>query len=302
MDIFSALEEKPFLLLDGAMGTALEDLGLSLDHLLWSGKALFTNPGLVKKVHEAYIQAGADILVTNSYQISSPGFQQLGYSHKDLAQKLLLSAQLADQAREQTSRAVWIAGGMGPYGAYLADGSEFTGTYQVDREELYQFHFSRLAIMEKTAIDLIGFETIPSIKEAHVILQILETLNLPPSWISFSCKDEKHISDGTPIKEVAAWLESQSVIDFVGVNCLAPKMSIEALKEMRKKTSKPFIVYPNRGEVWDFENRCWIPDSGTTNFLPLVSAWLQLDVKIIGGCCRTTPAMIQALYNHRNLL
>lgn len=286
-------------LLDGGLATELENLGADLNHPLWSARILASAPDLIARVHEAYYQAGARFATTATYQASIAGFLQQGYSQNQ-AQLLLLSAvELADKVRNAQPNAekLLVAASIGPFGAYLADGSEYRGDYGLDRRQLYQFHEPRWCLLRDTAADCFACETIPSLEEAQALAELAS--HYPqPYWLSFSCCDEQHLADGTKIDYAVQQLLSASHPPVaVGVNCTAPRFILPLLEHLQKCElgATRLLVYPNSGEHYDASNKCWHGQADVQRFTTAAEQWLAAGANWIGGCCRTTPAHIQAL-------
>ena len=289
------------LVLDGAMATELESAGADLNNPLWSAKVLIEAPEMIEEVHYRYLCAGADIITTVTYQASLPGFRNLGLKEVEIQALFSRANQLARSARSRyleersggSAAVPRIAASVGPYGAYLADGSEYTGNYDIDRVTLHDFHFERLQVILRDKPDLIILETIPDLKEAEVLLAMLAELPPVEIWLSFSCRDEKHISDGTSFAEAVSLVASSPGIGAVGVNCLPPAWVSSLLKAAVTVSSLPLLVYPNSGETWDGQEKCWRPRKGHSKLMPSTyQEWVTLGAQIIGGCCRTSPAMI----------
>jgi homocysteine S-methyltransferase len=185
-----------------------------------------------------------------------------------------------------------VATSIGPYGAMLADGSEYRGRYAVDDATLAEFHRQRLQVLAGAGGDVLACETIPGLREARILVDLLREFPDTPAWISFSCKDGAHNCEGEDIGACVAELQNYPQIVAVGVNCTAPKYIVPLLQRMRARTTKPLIVYPNSGEVFDAACKHW---SGE---VPLrlgheARHWLAAGARLIGGCCRTTPSDIR---------
>ena len=283
------------VVLDGGLATELERRGADLSDPLWSARLLVDNPNLIRKVHESYFAAGADVATTASYQASIEGFGRRGLSADESLRLMRLSVELADQARRNTGGEGIVAGSVGPYGAMRADGSEYRGDYGVSLETLAGFHGPRLQALIEAGADLLAIETCPSAVEALVVLELLQHWPGVRAWVSFTCRDEERTSEGQPIDEAVAAVARSRQVVAVGVNCVAPHLVDGLLPRMRAATSLPLVVYPNAGETWDAVARQWkgTPDA----FDPArdVPRWIDLGARWIGGCCRTTPAMIQAI-------
>lgn len=293
------LRKKRVLILDGAFAGELERRGLCLADELWSARALLDHPELVRAVHLDYLRAGAEIITTASYQATLEGFSQKGITREKAAQLIRRSVQLAREAaalyQSEASAAAppLVAASVGPYGACLADGSEYRGGYGLTKEELRLFHRERLHILAEAHPDIIAFETLPSLLEAEALAEELHTYPRLSCWLSFSCRDGRRISDGTPLALCAARLAAAPQVAALGVNCTAPEFITPLIRQIRQETKKPIIVYPNSGESYDTESGLW---HGTR--LPLAScaaAWQEAGASIIGGCCRTRPEDIAAL-------
>ncbi len=304
IDFNSYLNRQKFVVVDGAFATELERLGLDIKDPLWSALALIDHTDMIEKVHTMYLKAGADIIISSSYQATVDGFAKKGID-KDKALSLIsLSVDLAVKARDEFVKSSdfdsakrqkpLVAASVGPYGAYLADGSEYRGDYKIGLEELKLFHKERLAVLDSASPDLFACETIPNLTEALAILAAVDDLKLDvPAYISFSCKDEAHISDGTSIEDCASALNEFSNVLAVGLNCTAPKYVESLIKHIKSKTDKPVIVYPNSGEIYNPFTKTW--SGGSVSFSERAISWYNAGARLIGGCCRTTPEDIRAI-------
>jgi homocysteine S-methyltransferase len=310
-------EHAPFetgrpVLLDGGLATELEARGHDLSGSLWSARLLADDPDAVRDVHAAYFDAGARIAVSASYQASRRGFASVGVSAADADDLLTRSVRLALQARDAAqARAgsatprLLVAASVGPYGATLADGSEYRGHYGLPHAELVAFHAERLAVLEAARPDLLAIETIPDAAEAAAVVEALENLHPPggsrpfPCWISFSCMDGNRTNAGDPIDYAVRIAARAPGIVAVGVNCTAPIHVASLLRQMRTATGLPLLTYPNGGDVWDASSRTWTPSrrGGSTSGLPveLVRTWVEIGVAAVGGCCGIGPAAIRDL-------
>lgn len=300
------LQKQGVVLLDGGLATELEKTGHNLNHRLWSAKLLISNPEEIRKVHLSYLKAGSDCITAASYQASIPGFVEEGKTEKEAKSLLQSAVSVACEARDefvltstlkngQRIRPL-VAASIGPYGAYLADGSEYRGNYGISSTELRDFHERRWLALADTPADLFACETIPSLQEAEVLLElILETPDIQ-AWISFSCKDHMHISDGTQLAECAALFENCKQVLAVGINCTAPRFVSSLIEEARRGAPTILIiVYPNSGENYDATRKIWHGMSDPMDFSKACLEWQNLGASLIGGCCRTRPAHIKAM-------
>ncbi len=289
--------------LDGGFATELEARGVSTAGPLWSARALLEAPEQVVAVHRAYLDAEADVLLTGSYQASAMGFRAVGFPDPEAAaaDALRRAVSLAVQARQEAGRpAVLIAASLGPYGAALANGAEFTGEYgfanpSEEHRALVRFHAGRIGALVGTDADLLAFETVPSLGEARAIVEALAGWPELGAWVSFTCRDGAHTAHGEPVRDCAALLNSARQVWAVGVNCVAPALVRPLLGELRAGTGKPLVAYPNSGEGWDAEARCWTGTADAAGFAALARKWFAAGASIVGGCCRTGPGHVRAL-------
>jgi homocysteine S-methyltransferase len=306
--ISEALGTRPFLILDGALATELERRGADLRDPLWSAKTLIEHPEMIQAVHLDYFLAGADIATTATYQATFEGFGRRGITRARAEELMASAVSLAAAAREtfwsQSANRIdrlepFIAASVGPYGAMLADGSEYRGRYAISDGELADFHYPRLAVLARSGADLIACETLPCLREALVLARLLAEFPPLTAWISFSCRDGAHNSQGEPVAECASALDISPQIAALGVNCTAPQHIAELLRRMRERSAKPLVAYPNSGQIYDAVAKRWsggAPDGPSVQSAP---AWYGAGARIIGGCCRTGPVDIRALSNFR---
>ncbi|XP_010556372.1 PREDICTED: homocysteine S-methyltransferase 1-like [Tarenaya hassleriana] len=296
---------------DGGFATQLESHGAAINDPLWSAVCLIRNPELIKRVHLEYLEAGAHILVTSSYQATIPGFLSRGLSMEESESLLQKSVKLAVEARDSFwdrvskvhghgyNRAL-VAASIGSYGAYLADGSEYSGNYgeKVDLHKLKDFHRRRLQVLVDAGPDIIAFETIPNKLEAQACVEVMEEENVQiPAWICFSSVDGENAPSGESFEECLKPLNKSDNVYAVGINCSPPQFIENLILRFSKSTTKAIIVYPNSGEVWDGRAKRWLPSKcfGDDKFEIFATKWRDLGAKLIGGCCRTTPSTIEAV-------
>jgi homocysteine S-methyltransferase len=291
--------------LDGAMATELERRGFDLDGPLWSAHVLESSPQAISAVHRDYLEAGADCLLTASYQVSAQGFEKIGRNPReaarDAANALRASVAIAEEVRNEyqarSPRRIWIAASLGSYGAMLHNGAEYHGNYHCSFDELVEFHSPRIAVLAQTNADLLAFESIPSLEEAKAILVALRAYPDLPVYLSFTCRDEIHVSHGETLRACAELLDKQPQVVGIGVNCTAPELVNSLVGELARVTTKPIIVYPNSGEQWDAARHCWHGDGQIQQFAELAQHWKSAGAQWIGGCCRTGPEHVRAVAN-----
>lgn len=287
------------LIIDGGLSNVLEAQGFDLTHKLWSAKLLDSNPDAIIKAHLSYLEAGAQCIITASYQASIQGFLDAGYDRKTAKKLLLKTVSLAEKAVEQYEQTTksdfkpFIAASIGPYGAYLADGSEYRGAYRVSDEVLKSFHIERIKLLDKTNADFFACETIPSFQEAKILATILKKTD-KSAWVSFSCKDGSHINDGTKMADCASLFQDHPNVFAIGVNCTEPKYIASLIKVIKTKSpSKRIVIYPNAGMEYDAISKTWSGTSSPDSFVKMTKEWAELGADIIGGCCQIGPAHIK---------
>lgn len=298
------LERQDVLILDGGLATELEHRGADLDDPLWSARLLLDRPELVREVHRDYLEAGADCVVSASYQATFEGLKRRGLDREQAAAVLRRSVELAIEARDEVWRRFsdagdrlrpLVAASVGPYGAFLADGSEYRGDYGMTVDELVDFHRARLDVLASSGADLLAIETLPSREEALALTRLLDSRRGPAAWMSFSCRDERSLWDGTPLERVLAEIAPCSRLVAVGVNCTAPTLVAALLGRAARVTDKPLVAYPNSGEGYDAEAKTWVPAAAAGGLAARCGEWRRAGARLIGGCCRTRPDDIRAL-------
>jgi len=300
---FAALLERHRpVLIDGGLATQCEAMGYNIAGDLWSAVLLQSNPRAIVDAHRAYMDAGAEIIATASYQASRNGFMATGLSAAEADKLIVSSVNLAVQARDEyladnpaSKYYPLIAASIGPFGATRHDASEYTGKYDVTEEELCDFHRGRIELLDRSGADLLACETIPSYEEARVLAELLDKAT-SPAWVSFSCRDEEHISDGTPIADAAALFKGHSQVLAVGVNCIPPELVLPIIATLKSlDPDKAIVVYPNSGETYHVEDNSW---SGTVTDLQCersAQEWIDAGAQLVGGCCRIGPSQIEAM-------
>lgn len=288
------------VVLDGAMSTPLERLGTDTNNDLWTAKALIDNEELVYEVHKMYFEAGADLIITDTYQANVQAFEKVGYSEKEARNLIKKAVKIAQKARDdyenRTGKHNYIAGTIGPYGAYLANGSEYRGDYELSVEEYQQFHLPRIEELVNAEVDILAIETQPKLDEVLAILELLKK-KYPQQkvYVSYTLSDDDTISDGTPLPRAIHALEDYSQVIAVGINCVKLELVEPALKNMKEITDKHLIVYPNSSAVYDPKSKTWSQPKTSVTFEELIPNWYEAGARIIGGCCTTGPKEIKAV-------
>ncbi len=288
----AALAAGP-VVVDGGLSTELEARGHDVSSALWSARLLREDPEAVVAVHAAFAAAGAQVATTASYQATVEGFAAAGV---DRTGALALVARSVELARRGAPGS-WVAGSVGPYGAALADGSEYTGGYvaEVGVDRLRAFHRPRMAALAGAGADVLACETLPAAAEVEAVLAEASSLGVPV-WVSLTT-----VVDGDGVArtrlgeraaEVFAMARGVPEVVAVGVNCTDPA-GVPAALEAAATAGLPLVACPNSGEGWDAAARRWTGAGGVD--VAAAPAWVAAGARLVGGCCRVRPADIAAL-------
>jgi homocysteine S-methyltransferase len=293
VDLFAAFSDV--VVLDGGLATELEARGADLSDELWSARLLLDDPGLIVDVHRAYVDAGADVVIGASYQASFDGLAHRGLDRGAAVSLLARSVQLA---RDGAQGRALVAASIGPYGAVLANGAEYTGDYGLGEADaasrfLRDFHGPRAEALAEAGADLLAVETIPSIVEAEALLGVLDTLGEMPAWVSFSCGDTAHLNDGTPFAEAVELVAAHPTVVAVGVNCSSPTVVTGLVRIAAERTDISIVAYPNRGGTWDAGAKRWTGDDLPEGLGPVALELRRAGARVIGGCCGTGPSDVR---------
>jgi homocysteine S-methyltransferase len=308
----AALASGVPLVLDGGLATQLEAQGCDLSDALWSARLLIEEPDAITAAHLAFFRAGARVATTASYQATFEGFARRGIDRAGAEALVRRSVDLAVEARRRhveeralagrpaaTVGPLFVAASVGPYGAMLADGSEYRGRYGRTVEALRDFHRDRLHVLADTPADVLAIETIPEVEEAAALGSLMGELSAErpgaAAWISFSCADGAHLRSGAPVEEAIGAIGASAGIVAVGINCTPPEFAEELVGRLRAATSLPIVVYPNSGEGWDAMARRWTGAVAGRVDAAAAARWRTAGATLIGGCCRVTPGQVADL-------
>ena len=301
MSLPAGLLREPFTVLDGGLSTALEALGEHPGGALWTAAALVDRPSLIVDAHRLHVAAGAELVISASYQASVPALVTAGLSEADASRALANTPALA---REAGAR--WVAVSVGPYGALLADGSEYHGAYGASWDTVRAAHRDRIEVLfgaDAAMADLVAVETMPSGAEAAMVAAEVRRCTDLPMWVSFTCADGEHTASGDAIGDaVQRVLDAvDGAVDAVGVNCTAPTYVTPLLERIaRVAPHVPLVAYPNHGAAWDAVAKCWVGDGSVEATAALVPQWVERGARLIGGCCGVGAAGIAALRAQRD--
>lgn len=284
------------LVLDGGLAEQLLAEGCALDGALWTAGALLDAPERVRAAHAAYARAGAQVLLTASYQASFAGFAARGADRARAAELFASSVALARSAAREVAeptgaRPAWVAASVGPYGAVRADGGEYRGRYGLSVAELARFHRPRVEALAAAGPDVLALETVPDVVEAEALLRAARGCGVPV-WLSYTVAGGRTRA-GQPLAEAFAVAAGEDQVLAVGVNCCAPPEVADAVALAAEVAGKPVVAYPNSGETFDPVRRRW---RGPVTFAPrLAVAWRRAGARLIGGCCRVGPDRVREL-------
>jgi homocysteine S-methyltransferase len=288
--------------IDGGLATHLELLGEDISGSLWSARLLVDSPDSIVRAHRDFIDAGARVVISASYQVSRAGFRAAGMTEAAADTALVRSIHLAREAvaDQGDTGSTLVAASVGPYGAITHDGAEYRGRYGLSREELIDFHGQRLEVLVGAGPDLLAVETIPDAEEADAIARVLEDFAEIPAWVTFSCGDGARTWAGQPIEEAIAAATTAENVAAVGINCVAPGLVTELLTRIRAVTPVPLVAYPNAGRVWLPGTETWSdpPDDAADDAVNgdwPVKEWVERGAVLIGGCCCVAPTDIASL-------
>lgn len=291
-------DDRP-IVLDGGLSTQLTAQGADISGSLWTGRALLEQPGAVRAAHAAFVRAGADVVITASYQLSRSGFEAAGLTGDDADRALTASTRVAREAVASVpgSRTL-VAASVGPYGATLHDGSEYRGRYGLSRAALADFHRERLDVLVASAPDLLAVETIPDVDEAAALAVVLAEHPDLPAWVSFSATDGARTCAGQPIEEAAAAVADVGSVVAVGVNCTDPRYVEELVGRLRSASGLSVVAYPNAGGTWDAVTERWAGETAEPEGAlasAVVQSWRAAGASAVGGCCGTDARTVAAL-------
>lgn len=309
------LHSQGFVLLDGGLASELERARHDLNDPLWSAKILLEDPAAIEAVHASYLRAGADCVITATYQATFQGLAARGVTRSRAEAVFRDAVDLAVRARDRfwaeganhrwpagatapqsTARTrPLVAASIGPYGALLADGSEYHGNYGIGAAALADFHRPRLRLLADTPADMLACETIPSFTEARALAALVEDSTDKPAWFTFTCREDAHLSDGTPITEVAAWADEAAGVQAVGVNCTPARLLPPIIRALAAATSKPVVAYPNGGGEWHADTKSWGRPDDEPDWAEACRSWIGAGAVAAGGCCRVGPEAIRAM-------
>ncbi|MFC8783404.1 homocysteine S-methyltransferase [Streptomyces nigra] len=284
------------VVLDGGLSNQLEAQGHDLSDELWSARLLAEEPEAIVEAHLAYFEAGADVAITAGYQATFEGFARHGVDRERAAGLIASSVELAREAARRArargiGRPLWVAASAGPYGAMLADGSEYRGRYGLSVAELERFHRPRLEVLAEARPDVLALETVPDTDEAEALLRAVRGLGVP-AWLSYTISGDRTRA-GQPLEEAFGLAAFADEVIAVGVNCCAPEDVEGAVAMAARVTGLPVVAYPNSGESWNATTRAW--DGRATLSPALAGQWRASGAHLIGGCCRVGPPTITAL-------
>jgi len=269
--------------IDGGLSTELERLGAKIQGELWTGRALLEDPAVVAEAHRAFALAGAEVVISSSYQLSRQGFEEIGLTAADADEALRQSIRVAKDAVAGTNAKV--AASIGPYGAVLHDGSEYRGVYAVGQAELEKFHSERLAVLLEESPDYLAIETISNVVEAKALAQVLKNVDVP-KWFSFTAGSSELLWSGEKVEDAVREIAELPNLVAVGFNCVAPELVAGLAERIKPLINAEIIAYPNRGGTWDSAAGVWLGNE-PRELASWLDEWTAAGVTWVGGCCST---------------
>ncbi|ANR67314.1 MULTISPECIES: homocysteine S-methyltransferase [Staphylococcus] len=295
MRLLEKVKTQSPIVLDGGLATTLEQAGCDLNSSLWSSEVLRHQPIKIKQAHQDFTNAGADIILTSTYQASYQTFTDIGMQNEEIDDLFTIAV---EQVMDATNNNQVVVGSLGPYGAYLSDGSEYTGNYVISREAYFKFHEQRINALISRGINDFVFETVPNFEEIQAIIE-----NIIPSyteeqtfWISVTVDDTGNLSDGTEFEKLIDYIKQKgTIIPIFGINCSSVKGINRSLDKGLASLSQTIALYPNGGSHYNADSKKWENDANSDEIIEQVPKWLMEGVQIIGGCCQTTPEDIKKI-------
>lgn len=287
----------PFAVLDGGLSTALESAGHDLRDELWTARLLIDGTDALVAAHRAFAVAGAEIVISASYQASVAGLVGTGASVDEARAAIAAST---THARRGAPDAV-VAASIGPYGAVLGDGSEYVGRYDLSPRELRDFHRARCALVVESEPDLLAIETMASVAEIEIVLDVLADLPPVPAWVSVTGGDGATTWAGDRLEVLGSIVAGCESVVAVGVNCVAPGLVTPMLEHLAASCGgRSLVAYPNHGRAWDGARHCWVGETAVPDLDEHISTWCALGARVIGGCCGYGPDLVARLRRIRD--
>lgn len=278
------------LIIDGGLSTQVERHGVNVNDPLWTARVLLDQPEVITAAHRDFIDAGADVVISSSYQVSRAGFSAAGLSERQADDALLASVRLA---REASNTGTLVAASVGPYGAITHDGAEYRGRYGISPEDLVDFHRERLAVLAQAQPDLFAIETVPDADELDALAEAMPNDGDIPAWVSLTFRDAEHLWSGHSITDAIARAQRIPGVVALGVNCTDPAFVSSIVHAMSQQTDLPVVVYPNAGGVWNAATSTW--SDPPVDLAAHVREWISLGARAVGGCCGTDAERVRAI-------
>ncbi|CAN5867587.1 homocysteine S-methyltransferase [soil metagenome] len=285
------LEYGAKILVDGATGTELEKRGVPMDDAAWCATALATHPDVVRDVHEDYIRAGAEVIITNTFPAAKHVLEEVGIGDR-FSEMNALAVELAIEARDNAAEGpVYVAGSISTFPARL------NHAYNPGEQEARANYQEQAEVLAEAGVDLLALEMMRDLEQTEYALEAAASVGLPV-WLGFSCK---RTADGT----VVLWDGHDTLADalddlplrnvsLVSIMHTQTEDTIPALREVRARWNGLISAYPHYGKFimphWQF-----IDMISPEDFASEARQWLEAGAQVIGGCCGTGPEHIREL-------
>ncbi|MBA7562587.1 Homocysteine S-methyltransferase [subsurface metagenome] len=285
------LDDHPVLVLDGAMGTEIDRRGGDVSLPLWSSRALETAPQMVRSIHQDYVSAGARIITANTFRTTTYTYQRAGFAEAAARLKAARATGTAVQlALEAAHGRALVAGSLAPLGdCYTPE--DYPGPDNARHN--YTEQANRLA---QAGVDLFLLETHITLEEALAALMAATATGLPV-WVSFLVDDRCQLPGGHSLQDAVQAVENGGAAAIL-VNCVTLPVAAKAAEFLPKATRLPAGIYANAGHSQPSPAGALTATYSDNEYLAAAISWVNYGIRIIGGCCGTTPLTTRRLADH----
>lgn len=268
------------------MGTELEHRGADTNTPIWSAMVLIERPQLVEQIHREYLDAGAEVIITNTFRTHRRNLEKIGMGD-EAARLTTLAVAIAQAAVRASGKRAFVAGSIAP----LED--SYSNEAALRRQVYLEAHAEMAHNLAMAGVDLLIAETMGNIREAEAAAEAAATTKLP-FGVSFICKLDGHLFSGEALADAARAVEAHGPA-FLGINCTAAPSLHTALAELRRATRLPISVYANPSTTEDYVHWDETAAEQPAIYARYAQEWLAAGANLVGGCCGTTPAHIESM-------
>jgi homocysteine S-methyltransferase len=259
---------------------------------IWSAMALLDAPSVVEQIHRDYLDAGAEVIITNTFRTHRSNLEKVGMGN-DAARLTTLAVAIAQNAVRTSGKQAWVAGSMAP----LED--SYSTAEASPREEYLRAHTEMAQNLSIAGVDLLLAETMKYINEAAAAAEAASKTGLP-FGVSFICKADGNLLSGENIQDAVNEVEKHGPT-FFGINCTPADTIEKVLTQLMAITRLPVAVYANPGRTEDFKTWDESEADEPTVYCHFAEAWIKKGVRLVGGCCGTQPEFISELAQSEGL-